>query len=239
MRRRDRDLRTQSWTKPAIGPLNMSIAEADAVPLVAESSAGGAVHRRQRARDHHSASAHARADSRPANDQGRRGTSRPIYFSRTSGGYASELGMGQYTLTQGLAKKLVNGESIRRVIRSRSEARASSTCSGRRRSGTASSGDEVDCQTLRLGRPAVGRHSVPLRLDGRDPLRGAAESWRAAGGAEGHERSAGGSKGDASRRSPRALRADRARGEPVRWQSAARIEVPLAPKNAPPVTPKQ
>jgi hypothetical protein len=38
------------------------------------------------------------------------GTTRPIYFSRTSGGYANELGMGQYTLTQGLAKKLVNGE---------------------------------------------------------------------------------------------------------------------------------
>ncbi|MGH7623546.1 MAG: hypothetical protein ACREMU_14485, partial [Gemmatimonadaceae bacterium] len=31
---------------------------------------------------------------------------RPIYFARTSGGYARSLGLGDYTLTQGLAAKL-------------------------------------------------------------------------------------------------------------------------------------
>src|SRR5262249_1109317 len=35
-------------------------------------------------------------------------TGRPIYFSRTSGGYGSqELGLGPYLVTQGLARKLV------------------------------------------------------------------------------------------------------------------------------------
>ena len=32
---------------------------------------------------------------------------RPIYFARTSGGYARSLGLGDYTLTQGLASKVV------------------------------------------------------------------------------------------------------------------------------------
>jgi hypothetical protein len=32
---------------------------------------------------------------------------RPIYFSRTSGGYGQELGLGGYLLTQGLARKLM------------------------------------------------------------------------------------------------------------------------------------
>jgi hypothetical protein len=32
--------------------------------------------------------------------------SRPIYFSRTSGGYARELGLGDHVLTQGLAAKV-------------------------------------------------------------------------------------------------------------------------------------
>jgi len=32
---------------------------------------------------------------------------RPIYFARTSGSYARSLGMGDYTLTQGLASKLI------------------------------------------------------------------------------------------------------------------------------------
>jgi hypothetical protein len=32
---------------------------------------------------------------------------RPIYFARTSGGYARSLGLGDYTLTQGLASKVI------------------------------------------------------------------------------------------------------------------------------------
>jgi len=100
----------KSWPKPATGPLNMTIAEADAVPLVADVpqaslfTAGNVraiITPRQLTR----------ADIfvlRMIKDAA--GTVRPFYFSRTSGGYAGELGMGQYTLTQGLAKKLVNGE---------------------------------------------------------------------------------------------------------------------------------
>src|SRR3569832_1693159 len=34
-------------------------------------------------------------------------TGRPVYFSRTSGGYGQELGLGPYLLTQGLARKLL------------------------------------------------------------------------------------------------------------------------------------
>jgi hypothetical protein len=100
----------KNWPKPTTGPLNMTIAEADAVPLVAEVpqaslfTAGNVraiITPRQLTR----------ADIlvlRMIKDAA--GTVRPFYFSRTSGGYAGELGMGQYTLTQGLAKKLVNGE---------------------------------------------------------------------------------------------------------------------------------
>ena len=32
---------------------------------------------------------------------------RPVYFSRTSGGYANELGLGNHMLSQGLARKLL------------------------------------------------------------------------------------------------------------------------------------
>jgi hypothetical protein len=32
---------------------------------------------------------------------------RPVYFSRTSGGYGQELGFGDYLMTQGLARKLM------------------------------------------------------------------------------------------------------------------------------------
>ncbi|HWJ23098.1 MAG TPA: hypothetical protein VNS52_12160, partial [Gemmatimonadaceae bacterium] len=35
---------------------------------------------------------------------------RPVYFSRTAGNYPQTLGLGPYLLTQGLARRLVNGE---------------------------------------------------------------------------------------------------------------------------------
>jgi hypothetical protein len=37
---------------------------------------------------------------------------RPIYFSRTAGGYPYELGLERYVLTQGMAKKLVGQQII-------------------------------------------------------------------------------------------------------------------------------
>jgi Protein of unknown function (DUF2723) len=101
---------SKSWTKPAAGPLNMSIAEADAVPIVAEVQQA-ALFTAGNVRAIITPRQITRADIlvlRMIKDAA--GTTRPIYFSRTSGGYASELGMGQYMLTQGLAKKLVNGE---------------------------------------------------------------------------------------------------------------------------------
>ena len=101
---------TQSWTKPATGPLNMTVAEVDGVPLVAD-VAQAALFTAGNVRAIITPRQLTRADIivlRIIKDAA--GTVRPIYFSRTSGGYAAELGMGQYTLTQGLAKKLVNGE---------------------------------------------------------------------------------------------------------------------------------
>ena len=44
-------------------------------------------------------------------------TGRPIYFSRTSGGYGSqELGLGPYLITQGLARKLVPEEPYAGIV---------------------------------------------------------------------------------------------------------------------------
>ncbi len=100
----------KQWPKPATGPLNMTLAEADAVPIVADVPQA-ALFTAGNVRAIITPRQLTRADIlvlRMIKDAA--GTVRPIYFSRTSGGYAGELGMGEYTLTQGLAKKLVNGE---------------------------------------------------------------------------------------------------------------------------------
>ncbi|HEY9228498.1 MAG TPA: hypothetical protein VIP11_17725, partial [Gemmatimonadaceae bacterium] len=108
--------RNQQWKKPTTSPIKMTLAEADSVPAYYPLSgpmsfAAG----RSGARD----SIKATIDPRQL-DHGvlQRADlfvlrmiqdawpERPIYFARTSGGYARSLGLGDNTLTQGLAAKV-------------------------------------------------------------------------------------------------------------------------------------
>jgi hypothetical protein len=98
--------RTGTWKKPAGPPVNMTMDEADAIPLAydmreAQQFTAGKIQATIAPRTL------TRADIfvlRMIKDN----TGRPIYFSRTSGGYGSqELGLGPYLITQGLARKLV------------------------------------------------------------------------------------------------------------------------------------
>jgi hypothetical protein len=96
--------RGQTWTKPSGPPMNMSMDEADAVPLGDELSqpqlfVAGKIRAVIQPRFL------ARADIFVLKmiQDGKR----PVFFSRTSGGYPFELGLGNYVLTQGLARKLL------------------------------------------------------------------------------------------------------------------------------------
>ena len=106
--------RNQPWAKPAGPPLKMTLDEADSVPpywqidkpmvfkagchpepnAACDINAVIPPHLLQRA---DLFVLRMIQDSYPA---------RPIYFSRTSGGYARELGLGDHVLTQGLAAKV-------------------------------------------------------------------------------------------------------------------------------------
>jgi Protein O-mannosyl-transferase TMEM260-like len=102
--------RNQHWTKPATSPIHMSMADADSVPAYYQLNAPMQF-----------SSGPIRATINPQNlDHGvlQRADlfvlrmiqdawpERPIYFARTSGGYARSLGLGDDVLTQGLASKL-------------------------------------------------------------------------------------------------------------------------------------
>jgi hypothetical protein len=95
-----------TWKKPSGPPVNMTMEEADAIPLAydmrePQQFVAGNIQATITPRTL------TRADIfvlRMIKDN----TGRPIYFSRTSGGYGSqELGLGPYLITQGLARKLV------------------------------------------------------------------------------------------------------------------------------------
>jgi hypothetical protein len=98
--------RNGTWKKPAGPPVKMTMDEADAIPLAydmreAQQFTAGNIQATISPRTL------TRADIfvlRMIKDN----VGRPIYFSRTSGGYGSqELGLGPYLVTQGLARKLV------------------------------------------------------------------------------------------------------------------------------------
>ena len=98
--------RNGNWTKPSGPPVNMTMEEADAIPLAydmreAQQFTAGNIQATITPRTL------TRADIfvlRMIKDN----TGRAIYFSRTSGGYGSqELGLAPYLVTQGLARKLV------------------------------------------------------------------------------------------------------------------------------------
>ncbi|HEX8849050.1 MAG TPA: DUF2723 domain-containing protein [Gemmatimonadaceae bacterium] len=99
--------RGKTWPKPDGGPLKMSMEEADAIPLVAEIPqtavfTAGKIQAVITPRQITKADIlvlHMIKDAA--------GTTRPIYLSRTSGGYGSELGLQRYLLTQGLARKIM------------------------------------------------------------------------------------------------------------------------------------
>jgi hypothetical protein len=102
--------RNKQWPKPGRAPLNMSMTDADSVPAyyplnAAMSFTAGPLHATidPKNLDH---GVLQRADLfvlRMIQDSW---PSRPMYFARTSGSYAKQLGMGDFVLTQGLAAKL-------------------------------------------------------------------------------------------------------------------------------------
>ncbi len=103
--------RGRGWPKPPAPPLHMTLDEADSVPPAFQmpqpmqfkaGCTGGSCAINATIQPH----VLMRADLfvlRMISDS--YGT-RPIYFSRTSGGYPKELGLGDYVLTQGLASKV-------------------------------------------------------------------------------------------------------------------------------------
>ncbi len=99
--------RNQTWTKPTGSPVKMTFDEADAIPLgiqipknMAFQSGGiTATPRTEQLMRADQLVYFMIRDAFPA---------RPLYFSRTAGGYPFELGLERYVLTQGMAKKLVD-----------------------------------------------------------------------------------------------------------------------------------
>ncbi|MEO7998242.1 MAG: hypothetical protein ABI852_12395, partial [Gemmatimonadaceae bacterium] len=99
--------RGKTWTKPVGPALKMSFADADAIPLgydIPENMAftKGDIVARPKSRQLMRADIlvyQMLKDSYPE---------RPLYFSRTSGGYPYDLGLQNYVLTQGMAKKVVD-----------------------------------------------------------------------------------------------------------------------------------
>src|SRR4051812_39542641 len=102
--------RDRQWTKPTKSPINMTMADADSVPAYYPLNApmsftAGEVKATidPRNLDH---GVLQRADLFVLRMIQDGWPARPVYFARTSGGYARSLGLGDYVLTQGLASKL-------------------------------------------------------------------------------------------------------------------------------------
>jgi hypothetical protein len=101
--------RGKQWTKPSGPPFNMTFEQADSVPLGEEVREPRLfVARNIRAVVQPRFLARADVFVLTMIRDGKR----PLYFSRTSGTYGQELGLGGYLLTQGLARKLLP-DSIR------------------------------------------------------------------------------------------------------------------------------
>jgi hypothetical protein len=98
--------RGKTWPKPATGPLKMSLADADKVPLVADIPQT-ALFTAGKIRAVLTPRQIPRADILVLQMIKDSHAERPFYLSRTSGGYGTELGMQRYLLTQGLARKLM------------------------------------------------------------------------------------------------------------------------------------
>ena len=96
--------RGKAWVKPKGPPFNMTFDQADSVPL-GEELREPRLFVKDKIRAIVQPRFLARADIFVLSmiQEGKRS----IYFSRTSGGYGSELGLGPFLLTQGLARKLM------------------------------------------------------------------------------------------------------------------------------------
>jgi hypothetical protein len=103
--------RSGTWKKPTVKPLNLTLAQADSVPLYVpldttmvftHESIQAVIDPKNLAQG-----VLERADILTLYMIRDNWGTRPIYFSRTSGGYGLSLGLGQYLLTQGLARKLL------------------------------------------------------------------------------------------------------------------------------------
>ncbi len=98
--------RDREWKKPSGPPVNLTFDEADALPLVMQIGADqvfskGEIMARPRSQQLMRADLlvyYMLRDAWP---------DRPLYFSRTAGGYPYDLGLERHVVTQGLAKKLV------------------------------------------------------------------------------------------------------------------------------------
>jgi len=102
--------RDKQWTKPTSAPIHMTMADADSVPAYYPlnspmSFSAGDIKATidPRNLDHGLLQ---RADLFVLRMIQDAWPQRPIYFARTSGGYARSLGLGENVLTQGLASKL-------------------------------------------------------------------------------------------------------------------------------------
>jgi hypothetical protein len=107
--------RSKQWAKPAGPPLNMTPQEADSVPPYMfinkpmELRVGELkviLDPRRLQQDGQGNGVLQRADVFVLKMIADSWPGRPVYFSRTSGGYARELGFGDHILTQGLASKV-------------------------------------------------------------------------------------------------------------------------------------
>src|SRR5688500_5924841 len=107
--------RNKQWPKPAHGPLRMTPQEADSVPpymfirqpmSLKTGNLNVIIAPQRLPQDGQGNGILQRADIFVLKMVSDSWPGRPIYFSRTSGGYARDLGFGNYTLTQGLAAKV-------------------------------------------------------------------------------------------------------------------------------------
>ena len=98
--------RGKQWKKPAGPPMNLTMQQADAIPLAVELREPQ-VFRKGAMTVTVPPRILYRADYVVLRMVLDAFPERPIYFSRTSGGYGQELGFGNYLMTQGLARKLM------------------------------------------------------------------------------------------------------------------------------------
>ncbi|WP_310569027.1 DUF2723 domain-containing protein [Gemmatimonas sp.] len=103
--------RNQQWKKPVGPPVKMTFDEADALPLAIQTPPNAAFQKGDIIAAPRSPQL-MRADQLVYFMIRDTYPDRPIYFSRTAGGYPYELGLERYVLTQGMAKKLVSQQII-------------------------------------------------------------------------------------------------------------------------------